>query len=91
MRVKEVHLSDVHQALQHPVRRARGGRTASKAMEGDEDAELLRDEEEGGERAGHRVMVQPSLITGGTLREYSFTQLHHARHMSSRIRLYALH
>ncbi|GFH05550.1 uncharacterized protein HaLaN_00030, partial [Haematococcus lacustris] len=47
----------------------RGGRAASKAMEKDEDLELLKDEEEGGGPA-HRLAGQPQILTGGTMREY---------------------
>ena len=50
-------------------------------MEGDEDAELLKDEEDGGERAGHRLTVQPSIITGGTLREYQMQGLNWLIHL----------
>jgi SWI/SNF-related matrix-associated actin-dependent regulator of chromatin subfamily A member 5 len=50
-------------------------------MENDEDAELLKDEEEGGERAGHRLSVQPSIITGGTLREYQMQGLNWLIHL----------
>lgn len=57
------------------------GRLASKAMENDEDQELLKDEEDGGERAGHRLQLQPSIITGGTLREYQMQGLNWLIHL----------
>jgi len=33
-----------------------------------EDQALLADEDTGGERAGHRLMAQPSVIKGGQMR-----------------------
>mmetsp|Transcript_40687 Transcript_40687/g.90456 ORF Transcript_40687/g.90456 Transcript_40687/m.90456 type:complete len:1088 (-) Transcript_40687:511-3774(-) len=56
--------------------RGRGARD-----EYDEDEELLRDEEDEGERAGHRLQVQPSIITGGTLREYQMQGLNWLIHL----------
>lgn len=49
--------------------------------EDDEDEELLRDEEDGGERAGHRLQVQPSIITGTQLREYQMQGLNWMIHL----------
>ena len=49
--------------------------------EADEDAELLRDEDDGGERAGHRLQVQPSCLSGGTLREYQMQGLNWLIHL----------
>ncbi len=46
-------------APSHSKGKGKGGR--GHKMEDDEDAELLRDEEDGGERAGHRLQVLPSL------------------------------
>jgi SNF2 family DNA or RNA helicase len=59
-----------------PVKRGRGQRDES-----DEDAELLRDEEDDGERAGHRLQFQPQIITGGTLREYQMQGLNWLIHL----------
>ncbi|GLI59043.1 hypothetical protein VaNZ11_000871 [Volvox africanus] len=49
--------------------------------EEDEDAELLKDEDDGGVNAGHRLQVQPSIITGGTLREYQMQGLNWMIHL----------
>lgn len=49
--------------------------------EEDEDAELLQDEDDGGTHAGHRLQVQPSIITGGTLREYQMQGLNWMIHL----------
>ncbi|KAG1678034.1 hypothetical protein FOA52_000830 [Chlamydomonas sp. UWO 241] len=61
---------------------AKGGKKGRHAHdEEDEDAQLLKDEEEGGDNAGHRVQAQPSLITGGTLREYQLQGLNWMIHL----------
>ena len=61
--------------------RARGrGRHARD--EADEDEELLKDEEAGGGMAAvHRLQVQPSILTGGTLREYQMQGLNWLIHL----------
>ena len=46
-----------------------------------EDEELLRDEETGGEMAGHRLQVQPSIITHGKMREYQLQGLNWLIHL----------
>lgn len=56
------------------------GRLGSKKREADEDAELLRDEEDGLATA-HRLQCQPSIITGGTLREYQMQGLNWLIHL----------
>ena len=38
-------------------------------------------EEDGGERAGHRLQVQPSILTGTTLREYQLQGLNWLIHL----------
>eukprot|EP00775_Hariotina_reticulata_P010968 gene10968-11123_t len=57
------------------------GRGRHAHDEDDEDAELLRDEE--GEAAAqvHRLQVQPSILTGGTLREYQLQGLNWLIHL----------
>ncbi|KAG2500855.1 hypothetical protein HYH03_001616 [Edaphochlamys debaryana] len=50
-------------------------------QEEDEDAELLKDEDDGGMAAGHRLQVQPSILTGGTLREYQMQGLNWLIHL----------
>jgi hypothetical protein len=62
------------------VCRARGrGRHARD--EGDEDEELLKDEEGLGGAGVHRLTVQPSILTGGTLREYQMQGLNWLIHL----------
>lgn len=56
------------------------GRASSKNKEDEEDAELLRDEEEEMQHA-HRLPVQPSIITGGVLREYQMQGLNWMIHL----------
>lgn len=56
------------------------GRVSSKNKEDEEDAELLRDEEEEMQHA-HRLPVQPSIITGGVLREYQMQGLNWMIHL----------
>ena len=46
-----------------------------------EDEELLRDEEGGAEGAGHRLQVQPSVISGGKMREYQMQGLNWLIHL----------
>lgn len=46
-----------------------------------EDEELLRDEETGGEMAGHRLQVQPSIIAHGKMREYQLQGLNWLIHL----------
>lgn len=52
----------------------------SKNKEDEEDAELLRDEEDEMQQA-HRLPVQPSIITGGVLREYQMQGLNWMIHL----------
>ncbi|PSC72801.1 chromatin-remodeling complex ATPase chain [Micractinium conductrix] len=51
------------------------------ATEEQEDEELLRDEEGGGEGGGHRLQVQPSVISGGKMREYQLQGLNWLIHL----------
>ena len=46
-----------------------------------EDQELLADEDTAGERAGHRLSVQPSVIKGGQMREYQMQGLNWLIHL----------
>ncbi|KAL4443678.1 hypothetical protein ABPG75_011415 [Micractinium tetrahymenae] len=62
-------------------RKKRGGRHGTGRTEEQEDEELLRDEEGGAEQAGHRLQVQPSVITGGKLREYQMQGLNWLIHL----------
>lgn len=64
------------EAQQKKKRGRHGGYT-----EAQEDEELLRDEETGGEAAGHRLQVQPSIITHGKLREYQMQGLNWLIHL----------
>ncbi|WIA10295.1 hypothetical protein OEZ86_000436 [Tetradesmus obliquus] len=58
------------------------GRGRHARDEDDEDAELLRDEEaDGGASQVHRLQVQPSILTGGTLREYQLQGLNWLIHL----------
>ena len=62
-------------------RKKRRGRHAGGTTEEQEDEELLRDEETGGELAGHRLQVQPSIISHGKLREYQLQGLNWLIHL----------
>jgi hypothetical protein len=62
----------------HTRRRGRGRHARA---EDDEDAELLRDEEGEGSAQVHRLTVQPSILTGGTLREYQMQGLNWLIHL----------
>ena len=57
------------------------GRHGTKYTEEMEDQALLADEDTGGERAGHRLMVQPSVVKGGTMREYQMQGLNWLIHL----------
>ena len=46
-----------------------------------EDKALIEDEITGGERAGHRLMVQPSVIKHGQMREYQMQGLNWLIHL----------
>ena len=46
-----------------------------------EDQALLADEDTGGEKAGHRLMAQPSVIKGGQMREYQMQGLNWLIHL----------
>ena len=46
-----------------------------------EDKALIEDEITGGERAGHRLMAQPSVIKGGIMREYQMQGLNWLIHL----------
>jgi len=64
-------------AIEKKKRRGRhGGYTEEQ-----EDEELLRDEETGGEMAGHRLQVQPSIIAHGKMREYQLQGLNWLIHL----------
>jgi hypothetical protein len=41
----------------------------------------LRDEETGGEAAGHRLQVQPSVVSGGKMRDYQLQGLNWLIHL----------
>lgn len=58
--------------------RARG-RHGTKYTEEMEDAELLQDERKGG--TGHRLSMQPSVVKGGTMREYQLQGLNWLIHL----------
>lgn len=57
------------------------GRHGTKYTEEMEDQALLADEDTGGERAGHRLMAQPSVIKGGQMREYQMQGLNWLIHL----------
>lgn len=57
------------------------GRHGGMRTEEQEDEELLRDEETGGEMAGHRLLAQPSIIAHGKLREYQMQGLNWLIHL----------
>ena len=57
------------------------GRHGGVRTEEQEDEELLRDEDTGGELAGHRLQVQPSIIAHGKLREYQMQGLNWLIHL----------
>ena len=61
--------------------KAKRGRHGAAYTEEMEDEELLRDEETGGEGAGHRLQIQPSVITGGKMREYQLQGLNWLIHL----------
>jgi SWI/SNF-related matrix-associated actin-dependent regulator of chromatin subfamily A member 5 len=61
-------------------KKGRGGRHGG-ATEEQEDAELLADEEAGGEAAGHRLQAQPSIIAHGKMREYQLQGLNWLIHL----------
>lgn len=61
--------------------RNRGKGRHGGTTEENEDAELLADESADGEAAGHRLSVQPSIITGGKLREYQMQGLNWLIHL----------
>ncbi len=74
------------EVFQHfaPVESEKGkkkGRHGGMRTEEQEDEELLRDEETGGEVAGHRLQVQPSIIAHGKLREYQMQGLNWLIHL----------
>ena len=57
------------------------GRHGTKYTEEMEDQALLADEDTGGERAGHRLSVQPSVIKGGQMRKYQMEGLNWLIHL----------
>ncbi|KAL4858477.1 ISWI chromatin-remodeling complex ATPase [Chlorella vulgaris] len=57
------------------------GRHGTAITEEQEDEALLADEEGGAEGAGHRLQVQPSVITGGKMREYQMQGLNWLIHL----------
>lgn len=57
------------------------GRHGAKYTEEMEDQALLADEDTAGERAGHRLSVQPSVIKGGQMREYQMQGLNWLIHL----------
>ncbi|KAL6767714.1 hypothetical protein ACKKBF_B36355 [Auxenochlorella protothecoides x Auxenochlorella symbiontica] len=62
--------------------RKKKGRHGAALTEEMEDEELLRDEESAEPGAvGHRLQVQPSVITGGTMREYQLQGLNWLIHL----------
>lgn len=68
------------QTEDHGVCRAQG-RLVGKFTEDMEDDILLQDEEEDGEAAGHRLVVQPSIIVGGKMRDYQMQGLNWLIHL----------
>ena len=46
-----------------------------------EDEALLKDEDTGGELAGHRLSAQPGVIKNGTMREYQMQGLNWLIHL----------
>jgi hypothetical protein len=69
-------------STRHLLHFQRRGRGRHARDEDDEDAELLRDEEaDGGASQVHRLQVQPSILTGGTLREYQLQGLNWLIHL----------
>ncbi len=71
----------LHHPHHHPHHRHRGKGRHGGTTEENEDAELLADETANGELAGHRLQVQPSIITGGKLREYQMQGLNWMIHL----------
>lgn len=65
-------------AEQKTAKKARG-RHGTKYTEEMEDAELLQDERKGG--TGHRLSMQPSVVKGGTMREYQLQGLNWLIHL----------
>lgn len=61
--------------------RAHKGRINSKYTEELEDTMLLKDEEDDGAAAGHRLQAQPSVITGGKMRDYQMQGLNWLIHL----------
>ena len=57
------------------------GRHGTKYTEEQEDRELLADEATDGELGGHRLSTQPSVIKGGTMREYQLQGLNWLIHL----------
>jgi hypothetical protein len=57
------------------------GRGRHARDEDDEDEELLKDEDGGQMASVHRLQVQPSILTGGTLREYQMQGLNWLIHL----------
>lgn len=64
--------------LRHPRTKGRHGTKYTEEME---DQALLADEDTGGERAGHRLSVQPSVIKGGQMRKYQMEGLNWLIHL----------
>lgn len=61
-------------------KKTRGRHTTARTEE-QEDEELLRDEEGGAEVAGHRLQVQPSVVSGGKMRDYQLQGLNWLIHL----------
>lgn len=61
--------------------RSHKGRINSRNTEELEDNLLLKDEEEDGAAAGHRLLAQPSIITGGKMRDYQMQGLNWLIHL----------
>ena len=57
------------------------GKGSRRNYDDDEDEELLKDEEDDGEHAGHRLQVQPAIISGAVMREYQMQGLNWLIHL----------
>ena len=65
-------VSHPHPLSDSPLSKAAKGRGRGAIDEDDEDAQLLADEDEGGERAGHRLQARGLGMSGGNMPVYRF-------------------
>lgn len=75
------HFAPEQKAAGEDKKKKSRGRHGAKYTEEMEDQALLADEDTGGERAGHRLMAQPSVIKGGQMREYQMQGLNWLIHL----------